>query len=136
MLNTQAIADKSAIVLSVLCALHCLLLPVAIILYPHSVTFLPDDELFHFSILLIVIPISIFALYKGAQIHSSSFVFIVGLSGLATLILALFFGHSILGAYGEKIFTLIGSLIVIYAHFRNFLICREKDCYCHPEVDL
>ncbi len=135
MLNIQAFADRSAIGLSLLCALHCLLLPIAIILYPHSTAFLPDDEVVHLSILFIVIPISLFALFKGAQIHKKSYVFFVGLIGLATLILALLLGHSILGNYGEKILTLIGSLIVIFAHFRNFSICRKNDCLCHSETD-
>ena len=56
--NIQAIADKSAIALSVLCALHCLLLPAAIVLYPSTLGFLPGDESVHLALLFGVIPIS------------------------------------------------------------------------------
>ena len=134
MLNTQALADKSAIGLSILCALHCLLLPAAIIFYPSSMSFLPEDEAIHLSILFVVIPISVYALIKGAQIHGKPSIFFIGFSGLLTLILALLLGHSLFGPQGEKIITLVGSFIVIFAHFKNFSICREKEC-CHSEPD-
>lgn len=133
MLNTQALADKSAIGLSMLCALHCLLLPVAIILYPNHVSFFPDDKIVHFSILFIVIPISVFGLLKGAKTHKNVSIFIIGLFGLVILVAALLLGHSNLGDFGEKVFTLIGSLIVSFAHFHNFSICKAKNCECHNE---
>ena len=133
--NVQAIADRSAIGLSMLCALHCLLLPLAIVLYPSSTSVLPDDELVHLSILFIVIPISIFALLKGAHLHKNRLVFLIGLFGLLTLILALIIGHDLLGTHGEKIFTLVGSLMLIVAHFRNFSICRQIYCEYHSQTD-
>ena len=133
MLNTQALADRSAIGLSVICALHCLLLPVTIVMYPNFMSFLPNDEVVHLSILFVVIPVSIFALLKGAKRHSKSSVFLVGFFGLITLVLALLLGHSIFGEHGERIFTIVGSFLVSIAHFKNFSICREQDCFCHTE---
>ena len=135
MLNTQALADKAAIGLSVLCALHCLLFPVAIILYPSYMSFLPDDEAVHLSILFIVIPISVYALTKGARIHRKPSIFFIGFSGLLILILALLLGHPLFGSQGEKFITLAGSFIVTFAHFKNYSICTRKDCSCYPESD-
>ena len=69
--NIQGIADKSAIVLSFLCALHCLLLPAAIVLYPSTLGFLPGDESVHFALLFLVIPISAYALVKGGKVQKA-----------------------------------------------------------------
>ena len=132
--NIQAIADKSAIALSFLCALHCLLLPAAIVLYPSTLGFLPGDESVHFALLFVVIPISAYALMKGGKVHKSRKVFITGISGLLVLVAAVVFGHDVLGEFGEKIFTVLGSIIVIIAHVQNHLICRATDCECHCEV--
>ena len=132
--NIQAIADKSAIALSFLCALHCLLLPAAIVLYPSTLGFLPGDESVHFALLFVVIPISAYALIKGGKVHKSRKVFITGISGLLVLVAAVVLGHDIVGEIGEKILTVLGSIIVIIAHIQNHLICRATDCECHDEV--
>ena len=132
--NIQGIADKSAVVLSFLCALHCLLLPAAIVLYPSTLGFLPGDESVHFALLFLVIPISAYALVKGGKVHKSRKVFITGISGLLVLVAAVVLGHDILGEIGEKILTVLGSIIVIIAHVQNHLICRATDCECHDEV--
>ena len=134
--NIQGIADKSAIVLSFLCALHCLLLPAAIVLYPSTLGFLPGDESVHFALLFVVIPISAYALVKGGKVHKSRKVFITGISGLLVLVAAVVLGHDILGEIGEKILTVLGSIIVIIAHVQNHLICRATDCECHDEVNV
>ena len=132
--NIQAIADKSAIVLSFLCALHCLLLPAAIVLYPSTLGFLPGDESVHFALLFVVIPISAYALIKGGKVHKSHKVFITGISGLLVLVVAVVLGHDIVGEIGEKILTVLGSIIVIIAHIQNHIICRATDCECHGEI--
>ena len=134
--NIQGIADKSAIGLSFLCALHCLLLPAAIVLYPSTLGFLPGDESVHFALLFLVIPVSAYALIKGGKVHKSRKVFITGISGLLVLVAAVVLGHDILGEIGEKILTVLGSIIVIIAHVQNHLICRATDCECHDEVNV
>ena len=132
--NIQATADKSAIALSVLCALHCLLMPAAIVLYPTALGFVPDNESVHFALLFVVIPISAYALIKGGKVHKNLKVFITGISGLLVLVAAVILGHDMLGEIGEKTLTVLGSVIVIIAHIKNHLICRATDCECHGEV--
>ena len=134
--NIQAIADKSAIALSFLCALHCLLLPAAIVLYPSTLGSLPGHESVHFALLFLVIPVSAYALIKGGKVHKSRKVFITGISGLLVLVSAVILGHDMLGEIGEKILTVLGSIIVIIAHVQNHLICRATDCECHDEVNV
>ena len=132
--NIQATADKSAIALSVLCALHCLLMPAAIVLYPTTLGFMPDNESVHFALLFVVIPVSAYALIKGGKVHKSRKVFITGIIGLLVLVVAVVLGHDVLGEIGEKTLTVLGSIIVIIAHAQNHFICRENDRECHDEV--
>ena len=132
--DVQAIADKSAIAVSALCALHCLLIPAAMILYPSMLRFLPGDESVHFALLFFIIPISSFALIRGGVVHKSRKIIFIGFSGLAILILAVTFGHDILGGMGEKILTVIGSVVVVTAHVRNHLVCQRFKCDCHGEA--
>ena len=131
--NLQAYADKSAIVVSVLCALHCLLFPAILILYPTMMELLPGDETVHFVLLFLVIPISSFALFKGGKVHKSRKIITIGFTGLLVLVLAVTFGHDIFGQTGEKILTVIGSIIVVTAHIQNHLICQRTDCRCHDD---
>ena len=129
----QALVDKSAIGLSLLCALHCLLFPLAIFLYPNFIYFLPNDETVHLLIVFIVIPISVFALLKGAKLHKKPSIFFIGISGLLTLVVALLLGHDVIGSLGEKIVTLIGSLLVIIAHIQNYSTCLRTNFDCHSD---
>ena len=97
MKNLQATADKAAVVLSLACAMHCLILPVALVVLP-SLAILPlADESFHQLLLMGVIPISLLAMLMGCRRHRSGLVATAGLIGLGLLLLAAFFGHDLLG---------------------------------------
>ncbi|GJM13099.1 MAG: hypothetical protein DHS20C12_15020 [Pseudohongiella sp.] len=119
-------ADKAAIGLSFLCALHCLLLPIAVALLPSLVIFGLDDELFHVVMLVAVLPLSTFALLTGLRRHGDKSALAIGLIGLFILIVTAAFGHDILGESGERLTTLLGSTLVATSHFRNFRLCRLR----------
>ena len=48
--------------------------------------------------------------------------------------MALVLGESVLGELGEKLVTLIGSTIVVFAHFKNYQTCIEIECSCHEKL--
>ena len=128
---SQAITDRLAMTLSFACILHCLFMPAFII---SSITFASlqfTDELLHYSILFLAIPISFFALMSGKRNHNNNLVFAVGLSGLIVLFLALFMEGEFYGLPLETLITLIGSIVVISAHYKNYQICQRIDCACH-----
>ena len=54
----------------------------------------------------------------------------MGIAGLTILISALLIGENI-GENAELVLTMIGSLTVIYCHYRNYKICKEVNCDCH-----
>ena len=73
--------DNLAISLSALCALHCLLLPVAMIFLPAiSATFVGSED-FHKTMLYFVIPSSVIALSLGCKMHGKYHVYLFGFLG-------------------------------------------------------
>ena len=58
------ITDKLSICLSLFCILHCIVLPVVIILIPSISSFLINDENVRIFLVLLAVPISLFAMLK------------------------------------------------------------------------
>ncbi len=123
--------DGVAISLSFICVAHCLFTPSFIILAPNFLAFSFDNEFIHYLIILLAIPISLYALSSGYRAHDRISFLFIGMFGLSILFLAILIGENILGEYGEKGLTLLGSIIVAFSHFKNLKICKELDCDCH-----
>ena len=87
----------------------------------------------HKMTLLLAVPISIFALIMGYKNHKTISFLPIGILGLLILILAVLLGERVLGEYGEKGLTLLGSIFVTYSHFKNHQVCINLDCSCHEE---
>ena len=91
-----------------------------------------DNELIHKIILIIALPVSLYALNLGYKNHNIISFAYIGISGLLALSMAVLLGESLLGESGEKIMTLVGSVSVCYAHFKNHQACKNLDCSsCH-----
>ncbi len=130
-ITTKYRVDGIAISLSFLCALHCLFVPSFVILAPSFLSLAFDNEFIHYLILIWAIPVSVFALSIGFKSHKSLSMVFSGFLGISIHLFALLFGNNLLGETGEKALTLLGSVIVAFAHFRNLKVCKELDCDCH-----
>ena len=121
--------DKAAIGISTLCLVHCLLLPVALVLLPSaSILATLSDEIFHLGMIVVVLPTSIIALTLGCRRHRAISVVALGTVGLTILVLAALFGHDLLGEAGEKIVTIVGACFVAAGHLQNFRLCQKLEC--------
>ena len=129
-MKSQLISDKFAMSLSAICMVHCLFAPSLIILSYSSLALTVESELIHKTILLLTIPVSIFAISLGYKNHPNNSIIYTGIAGLTILISALLIGESI-GENAELILTTIGSLMVIACHYRNYRICKKVNCDCH-----
>jgi hypothetical protein len=129
-MKSQLRSDKFAMSFSAICMVHCLFAPSLIILSYSSLALTLESELIHKAILLLTIPVSIFAISLGYKNHSNNSIIYTGISGLTILISALLIGESI-GENAELILTIIGSLMVIACHYRNYRICKKVNCDCH-----
>ena len=130
-MNTQVNADKASITLSMACMIHCLLMPSFLVLTSGFFALSIDNELIHKAFLIIVLPVSLYALITGYRNHKILSYFYLGTSGLWLLVFAVFFGDGVFGELAEKSLTLLGSIIVASAHYKNYKACKELDCSCH-----
>ncbi|MDC0180379.1 MerC domain-containing protein [Pseudomonadota bacterium] len=130
-MNTQVKADKLSITLSLACMIHCLLMPSFLILTSGFLALSIDNELIHRVFLIIVLPVSLYALITGYQNHKILSYLYLGISGLWLLFFAVFFGEGVFGEFAEKSLTLIGSIIVASSHYKNYKACKELACECH-----
>lgn len=139
--------DKAAVGLSIVCTLHCIALPLILIVlqgtswmpkgaeqvaccaeHPveNSTNFFLDGGSFHLMMLFLVIPISMFSLVSGFRSHRQRWVLFLGLLGVVTLTIATLLGVSHLGAMGEKVLSIGGALVLAFCHLWNLRL--SKDC--------
>ena len=136
MIKTQLTTDKFAISMSIVCLLHCFFVPSFIILSSGVFPLALDNEVVHKLIVLIAVPLSIFSLYLGHINHKTISFFPPAIFGLTLLITAVALGEAALGEFGEKGLTLLGSIFVAYAHYKNHQACKKIDCDCHNKQEL
>ena len=129
-MKSQLTSDKFAMSFSAICMMHCLFAPSLIVLSYSSLALTLESELIHKAILLLTIPISIFAISLGYKNHSNNSIIYTGIAGLTILISALLIGESI-GENAELILTILGSLMVITCHYKNYDVCKKLNCDCH-----
>lgn len=131
MKQLQIIADKTAISLSVICTLHCLVLPFVVVMLPALAALNLQDETFHLWMVIAVIPISLLALTMGCKKHRDYRVPLLGITGLSLLILAVVLDHDLIGETGEVVLTVLGATIIAAGHLLNYRLCQRHHCECH-----
>ena len=129
-MKSQILSDKFAMSFSMLCLIHCLFAPALIVLSYSSLAITIENELVHKIILLLTIPISIFAITLGYKNHLNNSIIFTGISGLTILVAALLIGENI-NENTELILTTIGSILIIFCHDKNYKICKKINCDCH-----
>lgn len=123
--------DKTAVMLSGLCLVHCLLLPLVIAVFPVLGLSFVSHETFHQLILIVVIPTTLIALGVGVARHRSRAVALLGLTGIVALIAAAFVVHDMGSAALERWATVAGGVILAAAHIRNFQLSRALHLDTH-----
>ncbi len=150
-------SDKLSICLSVCCILHCIALPFLILLIPSVASFWINDESVHIVLVMLAVPISLFAMGISLRKHHNYKCIALAGIGLALLVLAIFMhdigfggehanlehgndehgnekhsdrehGHEEHGGLGETletIFTVLGGLILLSAHFLNIRLTNK-----------
>ena len=147
-------SDKLSICLSLCCILHCIALPVIILMIPSFASLWINNEKVHVILVLFAVPISLFAMAKSLRIHHNYKCISLAIIGLSFLVTAIFMhdislgsesshignekatyheeaehGHHEHGGIGETletIFTVLGGLILLGAHYLNIRSIRES----------
>ena len=116
--------DRVGIGLSGLCALHCLAMPVALSLLPLWPALQAVHTWVHPVLLTLMIPVLVGALHRA---RSTGHVPTAVLLGLGFIILVgAWWGHDVWGAAGERIGTVMGSVLLIAGHMLNWR--RHRAC--------
>ncbi|HBY86158.1 MAG TPA: MerC domain-containing protein [Colwellia sp.] len=126
MIKIENVTDKMAITLSIACAIHCLALPLLLLLLPSFMVLQLNNEAFHTWMVIIVIPTSVYALFMGCKQHKRYRLLFIGFLGLILLVLAVWVGNE----YWEKTFTLVGSAVIAGGHYWNYRLCQQHTL-CH-----
>ena len=168
-------SDKLSICLSLCCILHCIALPVIILMIPSFASLWINNEKVHVILVLFAVPISLFAMAKSLRVHHNYKCISLAVIGLSLLVGAIFMhdinfgsesysgheevvhheeaehkdathheeaghkednhheeaghGHHEHGGIGETletIFTVLGGLILLSAHYLNIRSTRES----------
>ena len=113
----QRIFDNFGLTVSAACAIHCILLPVLLILSPYiELTFFTSHE-FHETLMYFILPTSLIAFTMGCKRHNDDIVKLGGICGIFILLLAI-----ALHEFSEivsVIMTLFASSVLIFTHLRN-----------------
>ena len=125
-LKMQTLMDRSAIILSIACAIHCFFLPVIVVMLPALANTFLGNESFHRLLLWFVVPTSALALTQGCRRQKDQIVLTSILSGLALLTGTVIVGHSVVGEQGERIGTVLGAMILAFGHIRNYKLCCQN----------
>ena len=126
--NMQKPLDILATSISGLCAMHCLLMPLALVLFPILSGSLFAGEDFHRFLVWVILPTSSIAFLLGCRRHKDTAVLILGIMGMFILVISAFWGHDFVGDWGERILTVIGGLILAAGHFRTYKLCQHDHC--------
>ena len=123
--RTRSIADGVGLIGSAICAAHCLAVPVLLIIGATIPAALLDESLFHIVMLAILVPGGALAFSLGCRRHRDQRVLTLGVLGIVGITCAALAPHEILGESGERILTLLATVALLSAHWRNFRLCRD-----------
>lgn len=117
--------DKLGIILSSLCALHCLVTPLLVLALPMFDSIF-ENEWVHLMMALFVVPVGLFAFWSGYRHHLQKKVFALGIVGLILVGGAPLAPHSWVDFFGHDLITISGSFFLIVGHVLN-----RRACLCH-----
>lgn len=108
--------DRSALGVSALCLLHCLLVPIAVAVAPALGWHIWHEDHLHLWFLMAAVPISVFGLWLGFHGHRRWNLLFLGALGLGLMYAGLMGGASLEGT----LVTVAGVAIVSLAHWQNW----------------
>ena len=126
-------SDKMGIISSVLCLLHCVITPILFISHPNILnTFLESPELWWRLASLLIIPVSLYAVYRSNKITTNrslgAIKWLCCIILLATIINEAFEIFSL-----EEYFSYGASITLGFLHVYNlkYCTCKDDDCCTH-----
>ena len=120
--------DGAAVGLSALCLAHCLALPLFAGALPVLMPFVEGH--LHAQMLALVLPLSVVAIGIGVAKHRNLRVAWAASAGMILLIIGATVAHEQLGVLADRLFTVIGALVLAASHLYNGLLSRRHRIAC------
>jgi hypothetical protein len=117
--------DRIAIVLSTICIVHCLAMPLLVAVLPLAALSFGGNAHFHSLMLWLVVPTSVFGFGMGFRVHRRISIVLAGAAAVAALAAAALWGHSAWNPLVEVAVSVVASLVLAAAHWRNFQEVRR-----------
>lgn len=125
--------DGAAVVLSSLCLVHCLALPLIVAGVPFLAAFSAGH--LHAQMLIVVLPLSIVALGIGFRRHRNARVIAAGIAGMLLLTIGGTVAHDQYGLFADRLLTVTGALTLALAHFYNGIFSRRcRGASASPDI--
>jgi hypothetical protein len=125
--------DRLGIAMSVVCVVHCLMLPVAIAALPLVAAQWLQASTFHSAMALALVPVALLAAVPGLRMHGRLSVGLAMAAGLSLLSTAAFAGERWLSHEVAIGLTVAGGTILVTAHAVNLVLCRTCPACAAPE---
>lgn len=123
--------DRIAIVLSTICIVHCLAVPLLVAVLPIAAISFGDDAHFHGLMLWLVVPTSALGFGLGFRVHHRWGIVALGAAGAVALSAAALWGHAYWSELAEVTASVGASLALAAAHWLNFREVRRLHHH-HP----
>lgn len=111
------VIEGAAVSASLLCLVHCLALPLLLLLLPGVIGLFAQSEMFHYFALALVVPTALAAFWLGYRRHGAFRPALLGVAGAGCLVIALLPG---IGEGAELCLTVAGSLMLVTGHTMNW----------------
>lgn len=121
----QTLLDGCAVAISAFCAVHCLALPLLLVLFPLLGATVLTDEAFHAILLWVILPTSLIAVGLAWGRHRDATVLTLVGIGLFMLVMAAVWAHDHAPAWVDQSGSVAGGFLLAAGHIRNFLLCRS-----------
>ncbi len=131
-LESRLWADRLGTWASVLCVVHCLVMPMLLSVSTVFAHLLPGEEGTHRTLAVCVACLGALALVGGFRRHHRWRVVLLLMTGLCCIVYAAWFGDRLPSHVWEVGITSLGSLLMIAAHRVNHTFCGTCACASDP----
>lgn len=126
--------NKMGICISGLCIVHCLLMPFLLLAFPAFFSQLDHSEPnLHLIFGILVLTSAAVVIFPHCKKAGRKDIIAIVLTGVLFIITGFSIGHGI-SELAEQIFTIIGSLILIFGHYKNMKVkhssCEDTKAPC------
>lgn len=130
---TISLTDRIGMAISGLCAVHCLVLPLALPFLGTLAAFI-HSEWTHAIFAMLIVPTVIYTSWRGYKHHGKQeVVWLLSIGALAVLV-ALVAGEQGAGEHVEMAVTTLGSALLITGHWKNhkqLALCANGEPHSH-----